>query len=144
MAPNVLIVGAGASRAEAIANNISNDDLPPLDNDFFDIAEGHATNHHLERVKRYLNNNYSIDIANGFKARMEESFGLIYSDTMIDPMPKGAKLAFSALCRIYAKVIANTTNGIDIKNDGPLATLIKRLLQINELVIITFNQDLIV
>jgi hypothetical protein len=141
---NVLIVGAGASRAEAIMTGLSGNDLPPLDTDFFDLAQKHANVSHLDRVKKYLNDNYSIDIENGYKARMEESFGLIYSDTLTEPIPKGAKLAFSALCRIYNKVIADTTNKINVSDEGPLAILIKYLLKLDDLDIITFNQDLIV
>ncbi|MHB8149765.1 MAG: hypothetical protein ACYDIB_06345 [Desulfobulbia bacterium] len=141
---NVLIIGAGASRAEAISCGLTGNNLPPLDNDFFDLAEEHGSTNHLDRVKNYLKDNYSIDIENGYRPRMEESFGLIYSDTLTEPIPKGAKLAFSALCRTYNKVIADTTNKIDINDNGPLVKLIKFLLTFGELDVITFNQDLVV
>lgn len=141
---NVLIVGAGASRAEAISLGLTGTTLPPLDTDFFHLAGAHAFPNHLDRVKTYLKDNYSIDLHDGDSVRMEEAFGLVFSDTLTEPMPKGSKLAFSALCRIYNRVIASTTNNMKVLPIGPLATLISNISKAGPLTIVTFNQDLIV
>lgn len=139
----LLVVGAGSSRAEALALGTDGDKIPPLDTDFFKLANLAGASH-LEPTRKYLNDHYAVDIFNEQAIRMEEAFGLVYADTLTEPQPTGARQAFAALCKSYNRLIANTTNGLDVTADGPLGRLIKRLLEEGSLTIVTFNQDLLV
>ena len=115
---NVLIIGAGATRAEAISQQGNRRQRPPLDTDFFELAEIHDIRSHRDVVARFLKNNFSIEPFGHPRPRMEDVFGLVYTATLGMRPPDGAVQAFSSLCRIYATVIAETTNS-DAPTKGP-------------------------
>jgi hypothetical protein len=87
---------------------------------------------------------YHIDLRGDQLPRMEEVFGLVYADTRLTPVPAGALDAYHALCRIYNRVILDTTNALPPSNRGPLARLIRYGCQAGDCAIITFNQDILI
>lgn len=139
----VLIVGAGATRAEAETKQLSKGRLPPLDTDFFELCRFHKVTENLEALRQYVNREYQIDITQSPHPRMEEIFGLVYGDTRMTPPPPGARDAFVALCRVYQRVILDTTNRLEPSNRGPVARLVRFLVKTGTCTIITFNQDVV-
>lgn len=141
----VIIIGAGATRAEAESQAASRHQRPPLDKDFFELAllrDDMKT--HRDRVHGFVKEHFGIDIFQSPRPGMEEVFALVYSSTAITPLPKGVKNAFSSLCRIYAKVIEETTNWLEPRPKGPLCRLIKNVVASGPTSIITFNQDIVI
>lgn len=141
----VLLVGAGATRAEAEAQGASKDQRPPLDYDFFELSQlrsGLKT--HRDRVQGFVKEHFDLDVFKAPRPGMEEIFSLIYSSTWSTPLPPGVKNAFSSLCRIYAKVIEETTNWITPTTRGPLCRLIRQSVESGETTILTFNQDIMI
>ncbi len=140
----VLIIGAGATRSEAHFKRFPLKRLPPLDTDFFQICKYHKVKENLETLKRYIHKEYMIDITKAPIPRMEEIFGLVYSDTRLKPPPSGAKEAYTALCRIYNRVLLETTNSLNPTSRGPLIKLIKSIMSKGRCCIITFNHDIVI
>jgi len=141
----VLLIGAGATRAEALAQGASKNQRPPLDGDFFELAQlPDELQSHRDRVHGFVKENFNIDIFKATRPGMEEIFGLVYSSTLSTPLPTGVKNAFSSLCRIYAKVIEETTNWIVPTTKGPLCRLIRKSVEAGPTTIITFNQDIVI
>ncbi len=140
----VLVVGAGCSRMEALTLEDKRERRPPLDTDFFQLCRNHSVEVHLEILRRYLERAYSIEITKRPYPRLEEVFGLVYSDTRLQPLPEGARGAFTILCQIYAKVLLGTTNWIRPSAFGPLALLLGRLHEWGTCTVVTFNQDILI
>lgn len=141
----VIIIGAGATRAEAESQNASREQRPPLDGDFFELSmlrDGMKS--HRERIHGFVKEHFDVDIFQNPRPGMEEVFALVYSSTSITPLPPGVKNAFSSLCRIYAKVIEETTNWIEPTTRGPLCRLIRSVVNSGPTSIITFNQDIVI
>jgi len=141
----VIIIGAGATRAEAESQSASREQRPPLDGDFFELAmlrDGMKT--HRDRIHGFVKEHFDVDIFQSPRPGMEEIFALVYSSTSITPLPAGVKNAFSSLCRIYAKVIEETTNWIEPTTRGPLCRLIRSTVNSGQTSIITFNQDIVI
>ena len=137
----VLIIGAGATRAEAESQSASRKQRPPLDGDFFELAilrEGMKT--HRDRIHSFVKEHFGVDVFQNPRPGMEEIFALVYSSTSITPLPAGVKNSFSSLCRLYAKVIEETTNWIVPTTKGPLCRLIRTAAISGPTSIITFNQ----
>lgn len=140
----VVILGAGASRAEWRSNGGSASTRPPLDTDFFALAERHDLQNHIEVVGRFVYDHFGIQCFAHPRPRMEEVFSLVYTSTLGSTLPPGVRKAFASLCRIYTTVVANTTNEILPGRKGPLCRLLHECLNKGETTIITFNQDLLV
>jgi len=140
----VLIIGAGSTRAEACTKQCPQRTLPPLDTDFFHLSNYHKVKENIEILSRYIRRNYSIELSKSPYPRMEEIFGMVYSDTRMKPPPSGSKEAYVALLGIYKRVILETTNPLSPTNRGPLAKLLKNTLLKGGCNIITFNQDLLI
>lgn len=141
----VIIIGAGATRAEAESQGASREQRPPLDGDFFELAMLRADmKTHRDRIHGFVKEHFDVDIFQSPRPGMEEIFALVYSSTSITPLPAGVKNAFSSLCRIYAKVIEETTNWIEPTTRGPLCRLIRSTVNSGPTSIITFNQDIVI
>lgn len=141
----VIIVGAGATVAEALTRNPSKDKIPPLDATFFDLCE-RANLIGLAEVKNYMLRNYGYDIK-GLNVTMEEVFNHIYSDAHSDVPPDGCLNAYWSLIKMYSNSIAKTTNALDGSSRAGIGQIIKQILgkcSDPSITIITFNQDLII
>jgi hypothetical protein len=141
----VVIVGAGATLAEAIPGNPPRDRRPPLDTTFFDLCRlaelsGRAP------VRAYLVDNFGIDPFVG-EHRMEEVFNYLYSQAFSDHPTDECLEAYWGLIRMYSAAIARTTNPLTGTSRYGVGALIRYLWRTRpacELTIITFNQDLVI
>ena len=141
----VIVIGAGATRAEAESQKASRAQRPPLDGDFFELAQiREELAPHRERVQAFVKKHFDIDVFQSPRPGMEQIFAHVYSSTSIRPLAPGVKEVFSSLCRIYAKVIEESTNWIKPTTKGPLCRLIRKVVSTGETTIITFNQDIVI
>ena len=115
-----------------------------MDTDFFQLCKYHKVKENIEILGRYIQREYSIDILKSPYPRMEEIFGTVYSDTRLKPPSIRAREAYTALCRVYKRVLLETTNPLSPTPRGPLAKLIRFVSDRGESSIITFNQDLLI
>lgn len=139
----VVLVGAGATLAESLAQRPSKRLRPPLDATFFQLCES-AKLEGGETVRAYMEEHFGIDpFSHGYT--MESVFNFIYSDVFSSPRPRGSLDAYSALIRMYSEAIAETTNGLKGTSRAGIGALL-RVLWANDkdLSFITFNQDLVI
>lgn len=141
----VLLLGAGASVAEARAIGVSEIDLPPTDKTFIRYMQNHSgDNYHslYNYAKKKLG--IEFDVIN---VSMEDVFNKIYftsEDTLEDNLLD--RKMFAGLVRILFESIAISTGKI-ASTSGPLYKIINQLLNRSELKdfsIVTFNYDLLV
>lgn len=141
----VLLVGAGATLAEARPRQPSQKEQPPLDTTFFrlcrlnDFDGGHD-------LRRYLKSSYGIDPYKG-KHRMEEIFNYIYTDTHSPGSTRLCRQAYWGLIRMYAKAIAVTTNPLNGNSRYGVGAVLRNLWKadsVSDISFITFNQDMMI
>ncbi len=138
-----ILVGAGATLAEALSGRPARKERPPLDASFFALCKLRWL--HAQPLARYLNKEYGIDPFGGY--RMEEIFNLVYSDAVGADPPPGSSDAFLSLIQMYRDAIAGTTNGLRGTSRGGVGALVRHLLSVDssrELTFITFNQDVLI
>lgn len=141
----VVIVGAGATLAEALPANPSCDRRPPLDTTFFQLCRlaqlsGRAA------VRTYVVETFGIDPFVG-EHRMEEVFNYLYSQAFSEQPTDQCLEAFWGLIRMYSAAIARTTNPLSGTSRFGIGALIRHLWRTRpgaELTIVTFNQDLVI
>ena len=140
----VVLVGAGATLAEALPARPSRDQLPPLDATFFELCRL-ARLAGRETVQSYMEDHFGIDPFNRGNT-MEEVFNLLYSDVFSDSPPEDAFDAYWALVSMYAAAIARTTNDLRGTTRNGIGAVLRALWRRNqpELTFITFNQDLVI
>ena len=143
----VLLVGAGATLAEAIPKKPSLKKTPPLDATFFERCKLVFPSI-LRSTKSYLKTSYGIDVDAGASSyRMEEVFNYLYSDAMRSDASEEAVEAYSSLTRAYMRVIGETTDWLSGTSRSGVGALLKGLFKNDpqlDLSIITFNQDLVI
>ncbi len=141
----VILVGAGATLAEALPSQPARKDRPPLDTTFFEYCRlAELPGRHA--VSRYMNSHYGIDPFDGLH-RMEEIFNHIYSDAFSLSPPGGCLKAYWSLLRMYSDSIARTTNPINGKSRYGVGALLRYLWRSGKCIkptFITFNQDIVI
>lgn len=141
-----VVVGAGATVAEALPGKPPRHRLPPLDGTFFELC-GRLTDDGGSALTKYLEREYGM---NPFKLRpgMEEVFNLLYSDTHAARNPDAAVEAYWALLRLYRRAIRETTNPLEGTSRRGVGKLLRALYGKDQpdrrTNIITFNQDLVI
>lgn len=141
----VVLVGAGATLAEALPKKPARERTPPLDATFFGLCEAAALDG-LTVVREYMTRNFGIDPTDGTH-RMEEVFNHIYSDAYRSPPERGALNAYWALLRMYQAALAVSTNPLDGNSRfgvGALLRLLWRYGGDRDISFVTFNQDLVI
>lgn len=140
----VVIVGAGATRADA-ARNLPDHRKPPLDRMFF----GEATRTYPEmvaRIRYYLLENYGRDLDRPENDSLEDVIAVLYADSYDPALMPIAFPLFQDLIRLYNRHLAHTTNGIRIRQAGCLRGILARLLLADvppeNITVVTFNQDI--
>lgn len=141
----VVLVGAGATLAEALTSQPSRSRTPPLDATFFELCrlakiEGGTV------VDAYMKKQFGLSPLDG-KHRMEEIFNYIYSDAFATPPASGAQDAYWALLRMYASALGRTTNSLTGTSYYGIGALLRHIWRTDEdpwLTFITFNQDLVI
>lgn len=141
----VILVGAGATLAEALPRNPPKTKLPPLDYTFFRQCSYNKYSE-LQIVTDYMYNHYRIKPTSD-NSGMEEIFNYIYSDLHSNRNLPEVRNVYFALVNMYRKIIAVSTNdliGNGRKGIGELLRFLYRLNQNRNINIITFNQDLLI
>lgn len=138
----VVLVGAGATLAEALPGRPRRAFTPPLDGTFFDLAK-RAKLAGRDVVKKYMDREFGIDPFHSYT--MESIFNYIYSDVFASPRPTGALDAYWALVRMYSAAIARTTNRLQGTTRNGIGSLLRSLWRTDkDISVITFNQDLVI
>lgn len=140
----VVLVGAGATLAEALPSRPPRDRLPPLDATFFDLCRV-AGLRGRDTVQDYMENHFGIDPFSGGHT-MEEVFNFLYSDVFSDTPPEDSFDAYWALVRMYTTAIARTTNALVGTTRRGVGAVLRSLWRRDQpdLTFITFNQDLVI
>jgi hypothetical protein len=144
----ILVIGAGASVAEALARHTKwGKDRPPLDMDFFARAKEAAREPSL--VRRVAEHAARVGHVNPFESlsptSLEHYLGLLYFSLLHQPSAED-KAAYFDLLRLYNRELLSTTNWLIGRKRGPLEMLIRRELSqgADDLAIVTFNHDLLI
>lgn len=143
----VLIIGAGATLAEALPSQPKKSEEPPLDATFFDwcrvsVSKSRGT----PKLSKYMSSEFGIEL---YKSQngMEEVFNYVYSDAFSGNPTVECLEAYWSLIRLYRAALASTTNPLNGKSRSGfgqvLRTLYEHKFQRNTS-ILTFNQDLVV
>lgn len=140
----VVLVGAGATLAEALPDRPLRDQLPPLDSTFFDLCRV-ANLRGRETVQDYMEEHFGIDPFAGGHT-MEEVFNFLYSDVFADSPPDDAFDAYWALVRMYTAAIARTTNRLKGTSRKGVGAILRSLWRRDQpdVTFVTFNQDLVI
>lgn len=138
----VVLVGAGATLAEALPQRPKASFRPPLDATFFDLCE-RAGLPGRAKVRAYMGRRFGID---PFQAQtMESVFSYLYSDVFSDAPPDDSLEAYWALVRMYASAIARTTNRLTGTSHSGVGALLRSIWPFDdEISFVTFNQDLVI
>lgn len=140
-----IVVGAGATLAEALTKRPNRASTPPLDATFFQLCDyAHLVGR--ETVKRYMTATYGLDPSSG-NFTMEQIFNYIHADSTSSNPSTPCLAAYWALTRMYAEAIRFTTNHLDGSSRNGVGALFRFLLSSDpqeQVSFITFNQDLVI
>jgi hypothetical protein len=78
---------------------------------------------------------------------MEELFNYIYTDAFMPTPPTGSLEAYWQLIRMYVLALKRTTDSLEGKSQKGVGALLRHIWSIgqpDEIVFITFNQDLVI
>ena len=140
----VLLIGAGATLAEALPTQPKQARKPPLDGTFFELCHSARLNR-LGTVTNYMVKTYGIHpVEEGL--RMEEVFNYLYADAVSPTSTERSVEAYWALIRMYATAIIQTTGGLTGRSRAGVGALVRSLWRKGErdITIVTFNQDLVI
>lgn len=143
----VVIVGAGASVAEAMSHRPKRTRLhPPVDANFFSKARNLGAG--VPILRRAALAADLGDPFGGSEPRMEEFFGDVYYEVLeaADPTHSPALDAYRALLRSYTRTLAETTAWFHDRPLGAIGRWFRQLLAVADLerlTIVTFNHDLV-
>jgi hypothetical protein len=140
----VIVLGAGASVAEALTHHPKRDkDRPPLDADFFERAKRFAREPSL--ILRLESHAETIGHPSPFTepTSLERYLGLLYFGLIHKPTRADIS-AYYTLLRLYNRELLATTNWIIGRKKGTLLRLVRTSLDHGALsAIVTFNHDLL-
>ena len=144
----VIITGAGATRSEA-ADDIPDEDKPPLDKGFFADAQK-AEGDEFPHIKAYMLKHYGIDPAENRHDSLENIMGVIYSDATHSIRGANTEEQNTALRNILSLVprrITATTNDLPVsRGESALSGVVCGFLDggcpPRNLIVVTFNYDL--
>lgn len=141
----VVVVGAGATLAEALPSNPRRDRTPPLDATFFELCRL-AELPGRGAVKSFLIDSFGMNPFDG-QHRMEEVFNYLYSQAFSEEPTDECLEAYWGLIRMYSAAIARTTNPLTGTSRFGVGALFKHLWRSRadrEVTFVTFNQDLLI
>jgi hypothetical protein len=141
----LIVVGAGATVAEAAPKRPTLSKTPPLDGTFFHLCELAGLNGR-ETVRTYMRSTYNLDVASGHHT-MEQVFNYIYSDVTSGNPTENSLDAYWALVRMYTQAIRVTTNSLSGTSQSGVGALLRYVLRTEPeaaLAFVTFNQDLVI
>jgi len=140
----VLVIGAGATRADAPAN-LPGYRKPPLDRKFFaEAARLHPDA--TARIRYYLLYTYGRDLSMQENDSLESVMAVLYADSYDPALSPTAFPLFQELIRLYNRRLAETTNRMRVRQAGYLRGILARLLRARvppeNITVVTFNQDI--
>lgn len=142
----VILVGCGATLAEALPRRPPLKERPPLDRTFFDLCR-RADFGAQKPIKSYMVASYGRDPF-AEQMGMEEVFNMIFANTFTFGEPTDECLdAYWALLEMYRQAIGETTNELRGDSRCGVGGLLRALWQNNsqrEFTFVTFNQDLVI
>ncbi len=141
----VIVVGAGATVAEALPTRPNQGAMPPLDSTFFQLCS-FAQLPGRELVKKYMMTTYGMDPLIGHHA-MEEIFNHIHADAVSTNPSDECLDAYWALIRMYPEAIRTTTNELEGSSRNGVGALLRHLFRSDpsgKLDFVTFNHDLVI
>jgi len=140
----VVLVGAGATLAEAESRRPSSIERPPLDSTFFSLCES-AQYEGRHTVSQYMRRRYGIDVF-GDPVGMESVFNYLYADAISPTSSDDTVQAYWLLIRMYAEAITRTTRGLRGTSRTGVGGLLRHLWRhgTETFDIVTFNQDLVI
>jgi hypothetical protein len=148
----VLVLGAGASLAEAIGHHPKRDRLhPPLDRTFFSRAARHIRNEpktsdRARLLNRVVSTAQDLGVADvcgqNPEISLEEHLGRLYFDLNTSATSSNIQ-AYYDLVRLYNSELLTTTNWM-VNRNGVIRRLVQRELRTSHLSVITFNHDLLI
>lgn len=142
----VLLLGAGASRAEALESVQNETELPPLDCTFFRQAKDLSIEP-LGLVTDFIQARLGIDVQ-AKAVSMEQMFNMVYELALDEPDNQSeVQTAFYGMRILYNSLIARCTNFVDGSSDHGIFGLLRHLLNTldqDPLSVVTFNYDLLV
>lgn len=145
MRHTVIIVGAGATLAEALPSKPRKQLTPPLDATFFDLCA--RLGYREQRpVREYMEDRFGINPFSGASS-MEEVFNYIYTEAFSEHPTDECLRAYWGLIRMYRLALAATTNRLRGNSRAGVGALLRSLLESNMdrvVSFITFNQDLVI
>jgi hypothetical protein len=151
-AHTVLVLGAGASLAEALGHRPKRDrEHPPLDKNFFERTAAHvraerSAAHRARLLTRVVSRAEALGQQNlcgsNPPVSLEEHLGRLFFELNSSATPTNIQ-AYYDLVRLYNSELLTTTNWM-IGRSGVIRDLIQQELRTARLSIITFNQDLLI
>jgi len=141
--PTAIVVGAGATLAEALPRRPNRASTPPLDATFFQLCH-FAQLSGRDTVKKYMVSTYGLDPSSG-DFTMEQIFNYIHADASSTSPSNACLDAYWALTRMYAEAIRVTTNDLDGSSQHGVGALLRFLRATDPgdtFSLVTFNQDL--
>lgn len=140
----MLVLGAGASLAEAIARRPKKSkEHPPLDITFFQRAEKYRNSALLSRVKAQADRLGEPDLTSAMRpVSMESYLGRLFFNINHDPRTASVSSYFDAV-DLYASEIISTTNWMIGKAGLLKKIILPEVLAGRKVTIITFNIDLL-
>lgn len=146
MAKTVLVIGAGVTRAAA-GKVRSLGTCPPLDKDFFQIAEAVAKAD-FEEIRKLLRS-YLGDYSDSVRESLELATSYFYLRALdAETAGTSATAGLSKLLALLARVLAQSTNRLKTGKRSLVYRLIRDELRKvqgpSDLTVITFNYDLII
>lgn len=140
----VVVLGAGATLAEAQSHRAHTREHPPLDTNFFSKAI-QIKSPHVAAMRRAAQQAGLTDPFSNPEPRMEDFFGDVYYDVQ-DTSNSSALEAYRTLLRLYAQTLAFTTRWFYAQPRGALGRWVRKLIRVPDLTRLTFvsfNHDLV-
>ncbi len=141
----VILVGSGATRAQAISRT-RQDMRPPLDKGFFSqIRARISSDYRLIRVNNYLQQQYRYDVLDPRFDSFESVASILYTDAFAPRTQYPAYPIFLALTNLLSERIAETTNQISLNGYRSLVSILRGKIsdfEPDNVTIVTFNYDL--
>ena len=143
MTKTTIVIGAGATQAEAMRLGVS--PLPPLDKGFFSGLAAHRP-HEFQPISDYMREQYGVNILDSAEDGLEAIMSVIYTDIRHSQLGPEAARPFRALIRSVNAELSASSNKMKADRDSYLYRIVKaeidRGTALQNLAFVTFNYDL--
>ncbi len=141
----VLLLGSGATRAQA-PNGVTKSDQPPLDQNFFSqFKESNGSDSDLLEVENYIKDTYGYEITQTSLDSFEAVASIIYSDSYSSRTGASAYPVLLSLIQFLSARIAATVNPLRPDMSNALEQILNHAIferGPDNVSIVTFNYDI--